>query len=318
MKKQLAHYKTLEQPPLYIINNELQPVEGDFIGCYDNKLFCRGAIRLTDTPFLMCYGDDFSDKKTGFVHGEIIHLFYYDSVNDLFLSLDAEFVNRVTGEVSTGLVYYPMTIFEMTNVSLGKAINLNIDEYLTEEGISIAEIPTWKSGDNPQVVLNFTAKNIKDLQVTKQIGQGNLFREQSLRKRWIYEVNGNDQGVVLGVSGRGVYSDELIEMFVEFQCEIDTHSDNYFSNERFILYPENNNLVLQSVTGERVILSITAPPTAKIPGLKIVTFAESNRGRNPRIVQPIGRLKNFYCDENGKLSCNVKAGKETFNIEIEI
>jgi hypothetical protein len=32
----------------------------------------------------------------------------------------------------------------------------------------------------------------------------------------------------------------------------------------------------------------------------------------------IGRLKNFYCDENGKLGCNVKAGNETFNIEIEI
>ena len=147
MKKEFIYTQGDADPTFVVISGVNFSSSGDLIGAYNKSTMLVSSTVGHPYGYWIAIFAAFWDDgdmvgNQNFAHGEDMGVFYYDKESDKFYDLQGTFKMIPSNNIYSVAKWYPLTIYEMTNVILRNQITIAYDPLLTQEKVQLNGLPS--------------------------------------------------------------------------------------------------------------------------------------------------------------------------------
>lgn len=184
----------------------------DFVGIYDpSTMLCRGAFKVEGTrgrAYASAWGEykQYGIVEEGFKYGDIMKLFVYKHSRNKFYELNGDVLLSYDGDNwnPSEFKFYPLNLYHIENVSMGKEITLSLHPELSKVFVSFENsIVDYDTKNGINYGLKVKSNNVKDIKYTLISGNGKITLNS-------YECAETDKVVVIEVNGINAFTNEIV------------------------------------------------------------------------------------------------------------
>lgn len=217
----------------------------DFVGIYDpSTMLCRSAFKVEGTKgraYASAWGEykQYGIIEEGFKYGDIMKLFVYKHSRNKFYELNGDVLLSYDGDNwnPAEFKFYPLNLYHIENVSMGKEITLSLHPELSKVFVSFENsIVDYDTKNGINYGLKVKSNNVKGIKYTLISGNGKITLNS-------YECAETDKVVVIEVNGINAFTNEIVTDRLTLNV---TYTDApCYEDENVRIYARGDNVLLR-------------------------------------------------------------------------